>query len=146
MKHAIPILTDLLVFQSQALPKRTAAPTIAPVVHYGVQYVVPNDNGRKGYVRAVDARTGNTLWEKAIFKVWINPLEEADVQWVFIASIILKDDTLILTDERARRFVLDLKTKKVMKLKNNEKAARKLSEPISKSAPAPGAASEKAQR
>jgi hypothetical protein len=73
-------------------------------------------------------------------------LEEADVQWVFIASMILKDDTLILTDERARRFVLDLKTKKVIKLKDNEKAARKPSEPISKSAPAPGAASEKAQQ
>jgi hypothetical protein len=106
---------------SSAWAKRTAAPKVDPVTHEGVKYLTPNDNGRKGYVQAWDVKTNKKLWEKKVFKNWIKPFLEEDVQWVFIKSMILKDGKLIITDERNKRYSLDPKTQKVIKLKEEKK-------------------------
>lgn len=120
MKRLFVIAMLIALAQSVAWAKRIPPAKVDAVVHEGVKYVVPNDSGRNGYVQACDVETGEKLWEKTIFKVRINTSLEEDVQWVFIESMELLDGTLLITDERGRRYSLDPKTQKVKKLKKKE--------------------------
>lgn len=95
--------------------KRSAPPNVPPVVHAGVRYVAPNDNGRQAIVQARDATTDKLLWEVNVFKVPIDKDLEQDVQWVFIKSISRDTDTLVIVAEDARIYHLDLKTRVVTK-------------------------------
>lgn len=93
--------------------KRTGPPEVKPVEAEGVRYVVPQDNGRKAVVRAVDAASGKLLWEAVLFEVKVDPALEEDVQWVFVQSLKLEKTALRAVDERGRVWLLDLKTRKV---------------------------------
>jgi len=104
------------------LAKRIPAPAVEPIVYQGVRYTVPNDKGTKGYVVASDAGTGQQLWKKTIFRKWICPCLEHDVQWVFIKRMGLNAGRLILVDERDRRYSLDLRTRSVKRLKALKRA------------------------
>jgi len=96
-----------------ALSKRTAPATVPPVVHEGIRYVAPNNDGRRGYIEAWDFQTNKKLWELTVFTNRIDPTLEEDVQWVFIQSLSLRDGTLIVTSERGKTYQIDLKTKAV---------------------------------
>lgn len=102
-----------LFLPPESFAKRAPAPRIEPIVFAGVKYTVPNDRGTLGYVVAEDPVTGKTLWKKTVFRVWICPLVEHDVQWVFIKEMRLEDGKLILVNERKKAYSLDLKTRKV---------------------------------
>ena len=53
------------------------------------------------------------MWTQKIYSVKFKDKQERDVQWVFINSMKLKDNTLIITNERGTVYHLDLKTRKV---------------------------------
>src|SRR5262249_16488768 len=106
----------LVLVPSLVLSKRTAPPTVTPVVHEGVRYVAPNDNGRRGYIEARDAHTNDRIWELTVFTNPIDPNLEEDVQWVFIESLSIQDDTLIVASERKNTYAIDLKTKAITQL------------------------------
>jgi hypothetical protein len=110
-------LACLLALPLAALAKRKPAPVIPPVVHEGVRYTVPNDKGTVGYVVAHEVATGKELWKRTIFRKRLFPLLEHDVQWVFMKQMQLEGGRLILTDERGKTYSLDLKTRKVKRLK-----------------------------
>jgi hypothetical protein len=97
--------------------KRARAAKVEPVIYDGVRYVAPNDNGRRGYIQAWDTKTNKLLWELTIYRNFINPFLEEDVQWVFIKKLSLADGKLIVVDERQRAYSIDLKTRAVKKLK-----------------------------
>jgi len=103
---------------SEAWAKRGGPKPVTPVVHDGVKYVVPNENGREGKIEARNEKTGEKLWVVVIYKVKIDPNLEEDVQWVFVTGLAICDNTLLVTNEKNERFVLDLKTKKVEKKKS----------------------------
>ena len=105
------------VIASEAWAKRTAPMPVALVVHNGVKYVAPNESGREGKIEARNEKTGEKLWDVVIYTVKIDPNLEEDVQWVFITGLALQDSTLVVTNEKNEHFVLDLKTKKVEKVK-----------------------------
>ena len=107
----------MLVLPLTAQAKRIPAPVIEPVVHQGIRYTVPNDKGTVGYVAAWDVTTGKQLWKKTIFRKCICPFFEHDVQWVFIKQMRLDGERLILVNERGKAYSLDLKTRKVKRLK-----------------------------
>ena len=114
----------LLVLPLTAPAKRIPAPVIEPVVHKGVCYTVPNDKGTVGYVVAWEVATGRQLWKKTIFRKCICPCLEHDVQWVFIKQMRLDGDRLIFVSERDKSYALDLKTRRVKKLKQQRRAKR----------------------
>ena len=116
------VLLAAIVLPVAAFAKRIPAPVIEPVVHEGVRYTVPNDRGTVGYVVALDVATGKQLWRKTIFRKCICPFLEHDVQWVFIKRMQLEGERLILVNERARTYSLDLGTRKVKKLKKQPQA------------------------
>jgi hypothetical protein len=96
-----------------ALGKRTAPATITPVLHAGVRYVAPNDDGRRGYIEAWDTQTNKKLWDLTVFTNRIDPKLEEDVQWVFVKSLTIRDNTLMVTSERGKTYQVDLKTKAI---------------------------------
>ena len=125
--HPIPKVAALLLAASLVLPatvlaKRIPAPVIEPVVHEGVRYTVPNDQGTVGYVLASDVATGKELWRKAIFRICLCPCWEHDVQWVFIKQMRLEGEHLILVTEEDKQYSLDVKTRRVKKLKGQTRA------------------------
>lgn len=119
MKRLSVILCLLLtaMIASEAWAKRGAPKPVTPVVHNGVKYVAPNDNGREGKIEARDEKTSEKLWDVVIYRIKIDPNLEGDVQWVFITGLAFQENALLVTNEKNELFTLDLKTKKVEKKK-----------------------------
>jgi hypothetical protein len=92
---------------------RTTPVAVEPVIHEGVRYVAPNDDGRRAYIEASDVRTNKKLWDLTMFTNRIDPKLEEDVQWVFINTLSIRDDTLIVTSERGTTYQIDLRTKAI---------------------------------
>ncbi|HEU5236384.1 MAG TPA: hypothetical protein VFU37_04535 [Pyrinomonadaceae bacterium] len=107
-------LTMLLPYPMAA--KRTAPPKVEPVVHDGIRYVAPNDDGRRAYIEAWVIRTNKKLWDLTVFINSVDPKLEEDVQWVFIKALSVEDGTLLVTAERGRRYQVDLETKAIKEL------------------------------
>jgi len=68
-----------------------------------------------GYLRAIDAGTGDEEWTLRVYDIRYDPHLEEDVQDVFIRSIEPGSDpgSLVVTDERGRRFRVDLPDRQV---------------------------------
>jgi len=120
MRHFL-ILSVLLAALAPtfAQAKRAAAPKIDPVMHEGVRYTAPNDNGRQASIQAWDPKTDKMAWKVTVFTNPIDPGLEEDVQWVFIQRISIQGGKLIIVAENGQAYSLDLKTRAVEKLKPN---------------------------
>ena len=97
----------------QGFAKRIAPKPVPPVVHEGVQYSASGD-GKIGIVVATDVPTGKELWRGKIFRGhphWWRGGE--DNQWVFISSLRLGENTLVIGNGKGQCFLLDLRTKRV---------------------------------
>jgi hypothetical protein len=105
------------MISTDAWAKRTAPKDVKPIVHEGVKYLTPHDNGREGKIIAEDEKTGKKLWEAVVYKVKIDPNLEEDVQWVFISGLELHGNKLIVSNEKGDSYAVDIKTKKVEKLR-----------------------------
>lgn len=103
----------LAMFLGSISAKRIAPATVEPVIHEGVRYVAPNDDGRRAYIEAWDVRTNKKLWDLTVFTNRIDPKLEEDVQWVFINTLSMRDHTLIVTSERGTTYQIDLQTKAI---------------------------------
>ena len=79
-----------LLLPGLAIAKRVALAKVEPVVHQGVRYIAPNDDGRRAYIEAWDVRTNKKLWDLTIFTNRIDPKLEEDVQWIFIRTRALE--------------------------------------------------------
>jgi len=93
--------------------KRTAPPNAGPVIHDGIRYAAPNDDGRHGYIQAWDVQTNKKLWELTVFTNRIDPNLEEDVQWVFINNLDVRNGELVVTSERGDIYQIDLRTKAI---------------------------------
>src|SRR5215510_7003492 len=110
------IVILLTHFVSQlASAKRIAPANVEPVIHQGVRYVAPNNDGRRGYIEAWNAGTNKKLWELTIFTNPIDPNLEEDVQWVFIKSLHIHDGRLLVTSEDGKTCQVDVNTKAITK-------------------------------
>ncbi len=110
--HLLPLLV-LLALPVISIAKRSAPKPVPPVTKNSILYSAPNNNGRVAYVTASDANTGKALWKLTIFETKIKPDLEEDVQWVFITRLWLDGNSLLIQDEKARRYRVDLTTKTV---------------------------------
>jgi hypothetical protein len=104
----------LAVFLAGSLSaKRIAPAAVEPVIHEGVRYVVPNDDGRRAYIEVWDVRTDKKLWDLTVFTNRIDPKREQDIQWVFITTLSIRDHTLVVKSERGATYQIDLETKAI---------------------------------
>jgi hypothetical protein len=113
MTRTLLIVFPMLALTCLAAAKRIPPRTVEPVIHEGIRYVAPNDDGRRGYIEARDVKTNKKLWELTVFANHIDPKLEEDIQWVFIKALSVQDDMLMVTSERGRTYQVDLKTKAI---------------------------------
>ena len=109
---AVILLLTLFVPQL-ASAKRIAPVNVAPIIHEGIRYVAPNDDGRRGYIEAWNVGTNKKVWELTIFTNGIEPNLEQDVQWVFIKALNIQDGRLMVTSERGKTYQVDVNTKAI---------------------------------
>jgi hypothetical protein len=101
--------------------KRTAPKEVAPVVYDGIRYSAPHwvmANGKRiagGYIEAFNAKTNKKLWRIKVYEIRNSPELEKDVQNVFITSMVIEKNQLVVVNERDERYEIDLKTRKVRK-------------------------------
>jgi len=103
--------------------KRVAPAAVEPVIHQGVRYVAPTDDGRRAYIEAWDVRANKKLWDLTVFTNRIDPKLEEDVQWVFIKTLTVRDNTLIVASERGPTYEIDLQTKAITQSEVTRSAA-----------------------
>lgn len=103
----LAILLVVLAPFTQVFAERVAPPTIQSLENNGIRYEVPNTVEKMGVVLAYDKQSGKRLWEKKVYRVFINPMVEKDTQWVFIKQIYMEDGKLIVVNEKGKRFELD---------------------------------------
>lgn len=96
------------VFCQLTEAKRMPAPEVEPVIYKGVKFISPNTPQKMGYVEAWDMETNKKVWEKKVYTVFINPIMEADVQWVFISSLTIEDGKLVVVNERGKKYKVDI--------------------------------------
>jgi hypothetical protein len=108
MKKIIVILPLLSLLLPVAWAKRIAPPKVEPITHEGIQYIAPNDNGRREYIKALDAETGKLLKEITVKRNFIRFWVEEDVQWFYITKMEVQEGHFIVTDEKNRVFKVKL--------------------------------------
>ncbi len=116
MKHIsiIKILAVVFIFvflgcsANMVEAKRLPPPKVEPVIYNGVKYTATHE--KMGYVQAWDIKTGKKLWEKKVYDVKIDPYMEADVQWVFITNLSIKDGKLIVVNENGDKYEIDIES------------------------------------
>lgn len=116
MNRFLPVFLLFLIAFASAHAKRSGPAKVEPIIHEGVRYEAPNENGRRAIIRASDAKTGKQLWEKEIFTVTIKPDLEQDVQWVFIKRLSIEQQKLIIVATNGKSYALNLDTREVLKL------------------------------
>jgi hypothetical protein len=107
------VLSAIALIPCLAPAKRAAPPRVEPVIHDGIRYVVPNDDGRRAYIEAWDVQTNKKLGNVTVFTNRIDPKLEEDVQWIFINKLSVRDGTLLVTSERGKTYQIDLRTKAI---------------------------------
>jgi len=121
----------LIAFPSEALwAKRSGPVPVVPIVYLGVRYEAPpwgSDVGipqNGGIVEAYDVRTNAPLWRKIVYHIHYDPDMEDDVQDVFITSLRIRGNDLIVSNERGREFAVDLSSHEVRELAFTPPASR----------------------
>ena len=92
------------------------APAAKPVIHKGIRYEQmrrPQEHGftqSGGVIAAIDEATGKHLWAVQLYETAFDPKEERDAQEVYVSELRIdaKAGALIATDERKRRWQIDL--------------------------------------
>lgn len=121
-------LTALMVvlLTPDALAKRAAPAEVPKQVAGGVVFTAPHFTTGKdgesvhgGVVEAREEKSGKLLWSIRVYETRHDPGLEGDVQDVFIKT--LSHDPvhglLVMSDEKDRVFVLDLKSKKATRIR-----------------------------
>lgn len=95
--------------------KRRAPVEVTPVIRNGTRYSAPHflalskgmrHNG--GYVEATDIRTGNRIWLREVYSVAKTTDLESDVQDLFISTLRIDGDFLIIINENGEEFNIPL--------------------------------------
>ena len=99
------------------MAKRLAPNEVAPVKTDKAVISVPHFP-KGGVLEAHDPKTKKLLWRVQVYKTVYDKNLEKDVQDVFIKSLSYdkRHNLLIMSDEKGRVFVLNLKTKKVTQI------------------------------
>ena len=110
------LISSLLVATLLAEAKRRAPAEVLPVKMGNFEYSAPHRNGthkQMGSIEAQDLKSGKLIWSRQIYTVKYDPDLEGDVQDVFIKSITIQGNNLIITNERNSKYQLNLNSLKV---------------------------------
>jgi hypothetical protein len=122
------LLITVLAAPQFTLAKRAVPKPVAALVSGNVKYIAPDvmPNYRSIYgkstcpdhsmcVEARNRKTGKLLWQVEVYQIKYDPNLEGDVQDIYISSLAIERDKLIVKDEVGTKFSVDLKTRAVTK-------------------------------
>ena len=107
---------------SESEAKRAVPSKVMPVQVGSIEYSAPHRNGshkQMGFIEARDLKSGGLIWSRQIYAVKYDPDLEGDVQDVYIKTIKIKGDSLMITNERKSEYQLNLNTLQVKVLKGS---------------------------
>ena len=116
------LISFLLLATLLTEAKRGAPAEVLPVTVGNIKYSVPHRNGMQkqmGFIEARDVKSGKLIWSRQIYAVKYDPDMEGDVQDVFIKSINVEGNSLIITNERNSKYQLDLNSLEVKVIKGS---------------------------
>ena len=116
------LISSLLLATLLAEAKRGAPAEVLPVTVGNIKYSAPHRNGthkQMGFIEARDLKSGKLIWSRQIYAVKYDPDLEGDVQDVFIKSITVEGNHLIITNERNSKYQLDLNSLEVKVIKGS---------------------------
>ena len=116
------LISSLLLATLLAEAKRGAPAEVLPVTVGNIEYSAPHRNGthkQMGFIEARAPQSGELIWSRQIYTVKYDPDLEGDIQDVFIKSITVEGNCLIITNERNSKYQLDLNSLEVKVLKGS---------------------------
>ena len=116
------LISSLLLATLLAEAKRRVPAKVLPVKVGNIEYSAPHRNGTQkqmGFIEALDLKSGKIIWSRQIYTVKYDPDLEGDVQDVFIKSITVEGNNLIITNERNSKYQLDLNSLEVKVIKGS---------------------------
>lgn len=116
MKHCMVLLTVFAVLSVSTVHAKRAVPIkVQPVIAGQIEYRAPAS--QMGCVEAWDTKSNELIWRRQLYVVKYNVSLERDVQDVFITTLKLKDNTVVVKNERSSEYELDLDTLQIKVLK-----------------------------
>jgi hypothetical protein len=112
-KALIAFAAVAFLWPASALAKRKSPSPVPPLVWQGVEYRAPLDVEHMGRIQAFELPSRRQLWETRVYHVWIMPLLEEDVQWVFVSSMQVQGGKLLVTSENGKTYRLDPMTGRI---------------------------------
>ena len=114
-----------------ALAKRLPPPVLPPVDDGAYRFVVFNDapDHKKnpyvgGHVAAYLKATGEKIWDRYLYRIWVDPAKEKDAQDVYLKKMYLDSpNRLILQNEQGTWFVVERHTGDFLKMGKFKKLA-----------------------
>jgi hypothetical protein len=116
------LISSLLLATLLAEAKRGAPAEVLPLTVGNIEYSAPHRNRthkQMGLIEARDLKSEKLIWSRQIYAVKYDPDLEGDVQDVFIKSITVEGNNLIITNERNSKYQLDLHSLEVIILKGS---------------------------
>ena len=116
------LISFLLLATLLAEAKRGAPAEVLPVTVGDIKYSALHRNGthkQMGFIEARELKGGKLIWSRQIYAVKYDPDLEGDVQDVFIKSITVEGNHLIITNERNSKYQLDLNSLEVKVIKGS---------------------------
>jgi hypothetical protein len=116
------LIYSVLLATLLAEAKRGVPAEVLPLTVGNIEYSAPHRNGthkQMGFIEARDLKSGKLIWSRQIYIVKYDPDLEGDVQDVFIKSITIQGNNLIITNERNSKYQLDLNSLKVKVLQGS---------------------------
>jgi len=100
---------------SVAFAKRSAPEIIKPIQSGEIEFRAPHSQA--GFIEAWNLKRDELIWRRQIYVVKYTAGLERDVQDVFIQSVELKDNTLLVKNERKSEYQLNLDSLEVKVVK-----------------------------
>ncbi len=117
MIRKFSLISFLLLTNLVAEAKRGVPAEVVPVKVGNIEYSAPHKNRtlqkQMGFIEARDLKSEQLIWRRQIYAVKYDPDLEGDVQDVFIKSITVAGNNLIIINERNSKYQLDLKSLEV---------------------------------
>jgi hypothetical protein len=116
MVKKFSLISSLLLATLLAEAKRGVPTEVLPVTVGNIEYSAPHRNGthkQMGFIEARVPKSGELIWSRQIYAVKYDPDLEGDVQDVFIKSITVEGNNLIIINEKNSKYQLNLNSLEV---------------------------------
>ena len=110
MRASILCIGMAFGFATVVEARRVPPEPVEPVTHQGVTYCAPHS--RMGYVEAYDANR-KKLWDAQVYGLEFHPADDNENLQIYIRSLAVRGNQLIVVNEAGHEFSIDLTTHEV---------------------------------